>query len=171
MKKILIVEDTEANLLAAKQFFATVSGFEFVFAKNRKEAEDLLPSVDGLITDRHMPYLETDTMADYVFVEREGELANVLKSHGYILLAETAKLEIPGVMVSDHGDLMVMKIKDQEVAKEIAQDVEMLSPYSSESYERGFDMNQNYTCEWYNIPKTDQRAWRLAWEELEVQLK
>ena len=57
MKKILIVEDTQANLDAAKAFFSTISDFEFVFAANRKEAEEFLSSVDAVITDRSMPFV------------------------------------------------------------------------------------------------------------------
>ena len=50
MKKILFVDNTEANLDVAKAFFSTIKAFEFVYATNRKEVETLLPEVDAVIT-------------------------------------------------------------------------------------------------------------------------
>lgn len=51
MKKILITDDTTANLEAAKQAALQFPGLEFVFTNSANEAFEMLPNVDAVITD------------------------------------------------------------------------------------------------------------------------
>lgn len=49
--KILIADDATANMEAAKQAAAHFPEHEFIFTNSASEAFELLPSVDGVITD------------------------------------------------------------------------------------------------------------------------
>ncbi len=171
-KTILIVDDTPENIEAAKAYFANNVDFNFVYATDRKTAEELLPTVNALITDRQIPYKEDDTLERYnTFIKDKDELENAYISHGYILLAKSAELEIPAIMLSQHGKLMVMKIKDLERAKIIASEIKMIDPYSAENDEKGFEMNWNYTVDHFNVLKSDPKAWELGFTKLSEEFK
>jgi len=51
MKKILIADDTTANLDAAKEAAALFPEYEFVFTNSANEAFQMLPNVDAVVTD------------------------------------------------------------------------------------------------------------------------
>ncbi len=177
MKKILIVDDTQANLDAAKAFFETVSGFEFVFATNKEDAEVALAEVDALITDRDLPYFTGD--------KQEHDVEN-----GY-MLGILAKLQgKPVLMLTEHGQLMVSEVntshEDFKIAEEAVQKLAGLRGVKScakHGEQEGVDV-KTYICKLMDVThrgntiykfdningtKKDKSAWQIAWERLQKQ--
>lgn len=156
MKTILIVEDNEQNRLTAEHFFETISGFKFLFASNRKEAEPLLLQADGVITDRSMPY-ETDGE------ERE---VNGL----FIAVYSEAMLEIPAIVITSHGDsfggLGYVNKNESRYEEAKKQVVELFGKEYKHSHDHEFPyvVTIDFKQGWY--PKTNPLAWKAAWEKL-----
>ena len=90
MKKILIVDDTPENLKAAKDFFSQNKEYEFLYAVNRSEAENLLPECDALITDLQMPF--------------DSESKGINGLNGQLLELEAYHMGKPSIALSQHGD-------------------------------------------------------------------
>lgn len=178
MKRILIVEDTQENLDAAKAFFKTVSGFDFVYTTNKEDAEAELAKADALITDRNLPYFNGD-VEDYTV------------ENGY-MLGILAKLQgKPVVMLTEHGQLMVSEVKaDHEnfkIAEEAVQKLSGLKGVSSlarHGKQEGVDVckyiwqlmgvthtGKNTIYNFDNLvgTKKDPTAWQIAWERLQKQ--
>ncbi len=86
--KILVVEDTAENMAVAKAFFFTIPEHEFIFCTNRKEAEEILPAVDGMISDRSIPFNDDESQ----------------ECNGISLMFQASLLQITAVGVSNHGD-------------------------------------------------------------------
>ncbi len=167
MKKILIVDDTPANLEAAKAYFSKNTDFEFAYAADRKSAEELLPGCDILITDREMPYQQGEKREDYKLEDKD-DYENALKAHGYALLAEGAALEKPSLMVSSHQTLLFMKLDKLEFAKATVQLLKAHDPYSEESFRAAFKVNfqKDFVGEYPDIDKADPSTWELVFTKL-----
>lgn len=100
--KILVVDDSSINLEAAKVFFSKVDGHEFIYAKNRQEAQTLVNDCDGLITDRSMPFKEDGkTCPD----DKEGRYGQNSTMNGEILAVYAEGIGKVVVMVTEHGRL------------------------------------------------------------------
>ncbi|MEJ0002050.1 MAG: hypothetical protein WDN09_02630 [bacterium] len=168
MKTILIVEDTQANLDAAKAFFSTVSDNRFVYAVNRKEAEELMDSVDGVISDRDLPYEER---------VRTNELEN-----GYAIIMNAKGKGLPAVLVSEHGRLNIFTAHPKH------RYFESTFNHASHMIGRKFDFANKgdvafidmfpgiyesdhvVTAQGFvGISKTSPAAWQMAWQELQKQ--
>ncbi len=125
MKKILIVDDTPANLEAAKAYFSQNVDFEFLYATDRKSAEELILTCDALITDAQMPFDDKSETAYQISKEKiltqtperinEFHLDNVMASNGKLLALEAIIRNKPCVVISHHGTaLTVNKIPVME---------------------------------------------------------
>lgn len=183
MKKILIVEDAQDNLDAAKAFFSTIPDFEFVYAPDRERAEDLLSKVNAVITDRQIPYIAGEGIESYnkeLLQEMRGEGDNdsyifmwLQQRQGYAIMAIAHASGLPVVMVSEHGNLMVSCIADNEVVKDIGVGLKSLAPYSRESYKLASELNgstcRNNLGNYDGITKKERQAWAIAWEKLQEQ--
>lgn len=108
MKKILVVDDKNENLEAAKAFFSTIFGFEFIYCTNRKDAEKLILEVDAVITDRSMPYDENNyynvipsEIPDYTIDHNLNFFSEV---NGDYIFCKVVTLGKPVVMISGHGE-------------------------------------------------------------------
>jgi hypothetical protein len=146
MKKILVVENTVPNFVAAKKFFSTISGYEFIYALDRKSAELLLHEVDALITDKQIPYVTGEVLADYhesileemKMVAPRAKLSTIQEVHGFALMAKAHAFDIPVVMVTEHGGIQLKRIRnDNEVSREVKTFgviLSQLDPYSKESF-------------------------------------
>ena len=170
-KRILVVDDTPANIEAAKAYFSHEPDHEYVYATDRKTAEELLPTVDALITDREMPY-QQDEMKENYKLEDMDEYKLALQTNGYILMAKALEKNIPAIMITSHRDTFILGVEDVELAKEIAKSVSGLDPYSNECYEAGFKMNQNLEMLKQSTKgKGDMQAWEVAFIEFLPKLK
>lgn len=159
-KTILVVDDTQANIDAAKAYFANNTDFDFVYAMNRKTAEEILPTVDGVITDRSIPFDENDT-------ERQSEGSLLF------LLAKAFGKEV--VMVTGHGGRLGIGghvLKDESQSETIYDEVKTSigKPFS-----KNFDSNNPTKLElmlfknvgdkfdWQEgVNKTSEIAWELG---------
>ena len=140
MKKILIVEDTQENMDAAKAFFSTIKDFEFVYATNRKEAEDLLESVDAVITDRQIPYVSGENVNSYaedLLSEMKEDLSDdfdryalkfLQQRQGYALMAIAYSVNVPVIMASEHGILMALVVNAGEAVTDIGKSLHTVPP-------------------------------------------
>lgn len=178
MKKILIVEDTQANLDAAKAFFETISGFEFIFATNKEDAEVALAEADALITDRDLPYFTGDN--------QEYDIEN-----GY-MLGVLAKMQgKPVLMLTEHGELMISEVNASHenfmIAEEAVQNLaglkgvkscakhgEQEGVYVKAHIGKLIDVTHRgsgtiYSFDHINGSKKDKSAWQIAWERLQKQ--
>lgn len=167
IKTILVVEDTVENMEVAKQYFSGIEGYEFIFASNRSEADELLDQCDALITDRSIPYK----------VEEKEDEAN-----GFYLLLKASLLGKKSLMVTSHGNSYgqgVATIDDdsREVVAAMIAKIGKLQVYNP-NYTFLSDFRNSYYKDWASInwfgmgqgpSKTDSRAWRYAWEELQKQ--
>jgi hypothetical protein len=177
MKKVLIVEDTQENLDAAKAFFKTISGFEFVYATNKEDAVVALAEADALITDRDMPYFD-------------GAKVDYSPENGY-MLGILAKMQgKPVIMLSEHGQLLISNVNNttadfeavKEVVEKLAQlkgigpddrwDNEELKPTFGKLIKICHQGENVYKFNYKNEvtgTKKDEIAWRTAWERLQEQ--
>lgn len=161
MKTILIVEDTQENLEAAKAYFSTIPGFEFVYATNRKEAEEFLPISYAVITDRNMPY-EGIPKPDFYEIE-----------NGYHIAVSAKVAGKPVIMITEHGELALGYVNaDNPNFSKAAELVAQFSGRKMTSDERGqlsgvthiggvFYLNFTH-----RVSKKSQKAWEMAWQEL-----
>lgn len=164
MKKILIIDDTEENLDAAREFFSKITGFEFSFVMNRREAEELLKVSDAVITDGSFPY-ET---------EKNFNNSHGLNGHYVLLLASSQNK--PGILLSDHGEQFYSKIaKSQEASKRVIEEqFTNFDPFDMVRYGEYWNIaktpeiivelpTRNYTT------KKDSSGWEYGWKELQKQ--
>lgn len=91
MKKIIIVDDTNENLEAAKQAALQFPEHEFMFTTSANEAFKMLPSADAIVTDLFFKEIAT------------GELASEYES--YIEQVVPEKL-LPYEMIADYSKRM-----------------------------------------------------------------
>ncbi|MDO8469796.1 MAG: hypothetical protein Q7S84_02110 [bacterium] len=171
MKKILIVEDTKENLQAAKSFFSTVKGFEFMYATSRKEAQELLPVADALLTDRSMPFLSTDSIGSYSNLKRDNDYKVLLERNGYDLLAQAVVMGIPRLMFTNHGTSnFFITLENKEICEEALRLKE--DDYDAEHRLRILASVNNeakrHRLEEY-VTKDKSSSWELAWIELQKQ--
>lgn len=171
MKKILVVDDTLENIEAAKEFFSSIPGFEFVYATNKEDAEVLLPDAYALITDGNFPYFEGDK--------------EYSPDSGY-LLGILAKMEgKPVIMITEHGGLRLSEVnnncEDFEKVKEIAKRLSNLKGRNNgaELYylcegdfmELVHRRSNIYNFDFIHATKKDSLSWLIAWERLQNQFK
>ncbi len=110
-KKILVVDDTPANLDAAKAYFANNTDYEFVYATNREEGEKVLPECDALITDAQMPfnenskalYLRMASEEKFVQPAIDLKIGEIMESNGCLLAIEAYLEGKTAIIVSHHG--------------------------------------------------------------------
>lgn len=111
-KKILVVDDTPANLDAAKTYFANNTDYEFVYATNRQEAEKLLPECDAVITDAQMPFNENSKELYFKMASEEKfvqpaidlKVGEIMESNGCLLAIEAYLEGKTAIIVSHHGE-------------------------------------------------------------------
>lgn len=162
--KVLVIDDKQENLDAAREFFSKIPVFEFLFAMNRKEAEELLKVSDAVITDGSFPY-ETEE--------------NFNNSHGlnghYVLLLASSQNK-PAILLSDHGEQFYSNIaNNQEVSKRtIEKQFTNFDPFDMVRYSEYWNIVQNpevivelptrsYTT------KKDSSGWEYGWKEIQKQ--
>jgi len=162
--KVLVIDDKQENLNAAREFFSKITAFEFLFAMNRKEAEELLKVSDAVITDGSFP-CETEE--------------NFNSSHGlngyYVLLLASSQNK-PAVLLSDHGEQFYSNVaKSQEVSKRVIEkQFTNFDPFDMVRYSEYWNIAQNpevivelptrsYTT------KKDSSGWEYGWKELQKQ--
>lgn len=188
MKKILFIDDTKENLDAAKAFFSTIPGFEFVYATNRQEAEKHLEEVYAVITDRSLPYSETSLIGcDFPDNEKEDVEYNYVQTNGYYLLLKALSMGKPAIMASDHGGMIILegKLVPSTQIENFSLEATLQRMSVKPTYEdvcsffyhanneathavRLEDTRKSYGAE-RNIFKTEDKAWVLVWEELQKQ--
>ncbi len=192
--KVLIVEDTQVNLDAAKAFFSTITDYEFVYATNRKDAEKLLEDVYAVITDRSLPsngevkFLDCETPNDgkQYFVE------NIVGANGYHIMYMAHFLGKPVIMASQHGErgpLGLMRPRIVEVLLERQTTDWSESTLKDFSLEKLLmEVDQSPSADLYHqlwqygnfggvnflgwrdgIQKTQEVAWKCTWEKLREQ--
>jgi hypothetical protein len=188
MKKILVIDDTQANLDTAKAFFSTIPNFEFVYVTDRQEAEKHFEEAYAVITDRSLPYSATSLIGcDFPEEETEDVEALTIKANGYFLLLKALLLGKPAIMASEHGGLMIMngttapskQIENfslEETLQRISteptyEDMDKLWTYGN--HEGTHITRKEETMKAWgapqNILKTEEVAWRMVWEELQKQ--
>ncbi len=180
MKKVLVVEDTMENMEAAKAFFSTVEGFEFIFAMDREQAQKLLPEVDVLITDRRIPFNEE---IDFPGANPpKDESHNDTEYNGFFLTASAIYKKLPVIMAAEHGNLMLFIPKNQseEVIEVLGGFLRFLETKEEIKKLRWEDQNifetfcRNILLEYLHrqrisIKKNSPDAWKLVWEKLKEQ--
>ena len=138
MKKILVVDDTPANLDAAKKFFSKKTDFEVIYTTNRKEAEKYLKEVDIVFTDRALPFDEkTVTNFDETGIDPDDKEV-FMRGNGYYILFEALTNDKKAIMISDHGGTGIL-IDKQDYLKDNLEGIkkalnEMSSTPSIETY-------------------------------------
>lgn len=186
MKKIIVVDDTPANLDAAKSFFSKIKDVNFVFCINRKEAQNHLVSADGIITDIDMPFLEPK---GHWSAEEGSLLAIYAKSIGkkVVIASEHGSLEL-GLVDNSHPDFIaatqsITQFLDQEFNWDaltekgivdlpdfaslwVRSKMFVVSKYYivNGSLSNGLAKDSIYEID-YDISKTTERAWELAWQK------
>jgi hypothetical protein len=178
MKRILIVDDTQANLDAAKAFFSTIPGYEFVYVTNRKDAEACLLEVDALITDRSLPWTDTEQFnCEIPSGASKSLFPNYLQSNGHYLLLKSCLVNKPSIMATDHGKFGLMKLANRSKWQEDSslEDIIFLMENRT-TLDTYFTFGKHPVVKeiqvlgWYeNLSKTTQQAWKLAWEEIQKQ--
>ena len=168
MKKILIVDDKQVNLDAAKAFFAQIKDYEFIYATCRSEAEKFLPEVDAVITDCELPYITGETMPTH--------LEDCMDINGYAIVIHAMALKKPIIMVSHHGNVFVRHYANPQ----------NLWKATQAEFDEAFKNSIGdclYSCkDWYykydhcnffngetidqNLSKENQSGWEFAWKEL-----
>lgn len=182
MKKILIVDDTQANLDAAKAFFSTISGYEFLYATNRKDAERYLEEVYAVITDRQMPSKAEIEFLDCNISEHQSFIAkNVSEANGYHLLYTVYLSGKPVVMATEHSALAIclsnITVPTEKQYKGDPKDFSLEALLLLINENPTFDSYQSLyrygnfggvkNLGWNEgILKTQERAWKIIWEEL-----
>lgn len=188
MRKILIIDDTQANLNVAKAFFATIPGFEFVYVTNRAEAEKHLEEAYAVITDRSLPYSETSLIGcDFPEDNKSWVERNYIKANGHYLLLKALLSGKPAIMASEHGGLMILngsvspstRMENfsleqtlQRISTEpIYKDIVNLWEYGN--FEGTHIVRKKETMIAHGAPKdivkTEEIAWQMVWEELQKQ--
>ncbi len=171
-KKILVVDDTPANLDAAKAYFANNTDYEFVYATDRKGAEELLPNCDALITDRQIPYQEGEKMEDYKGYYKDKPTPDDYKikqeANGYILLAEAVVSDMPVIMFSSHGSsTFLITLDDKNLAKEVVVKIADMDayaiPYETVSDPMGTAITRDRD---HDLPKENPESWKFVFEKL-----
>ncbi len=170
MKKILIVEDTQANLEAAQSFFATIPGYEFLYAVNRKEAEALIQTADAVITDRNMPYEGIPKNPNFYQIENGYQIALYSKLLGKptLMLTEHGRLGFGLVDVDSPGFHSGSEAAKAAFGKNISclDDSGLEDTIMEACHRSGMAVRIDWRVE---IPKTSIEAWKLGWEELQKQ--
>lgn len=164
MKKVLIIDDRQENLEAAKKFFSNIQGFEFLFVTNRKEAEKLLEISDAVITDGSFPYKD----------ERNFDNAHGLNGY-YILLLASAQNK-PGILLSDHGEQFYSKLaQSQKTSKKVLkEELANFDPLNMDHYAKYWSIAYNPDII-VNLPtrsfttKKNSSGWEYGWKELQRQ--
>lgn len=195
MKKILVVEDTLENLEVAKLFFSKVVGFEFIYATNREEAEKCIDEVYAVITDRSIP-MTTDanfidcelTPEDCPFGEQE-VIDYIKMANGFYILYKSYFEKKPVIMISDHGNLILVwpaivespttncssKTKlsfSNSSTADVLQDIlfNIKNNPSAWAYKDlciyGNRIGRSELC---YCTKTEVEAWEIAWKRLQEQ--
>ncbi len=175
MKKILVVDDTQVNLDAAKAFFSTITDFEFVYATNRKDAAGLLEEVDALITDRSLPWTQSELFnckmpknIDEIFIDI------YLQHNGMYLLMKACLLNKPAILATDHGSFDLMYLRNESGCREDASLHELMLQMEKNAtnntyweFGRHPRTTQDFSVQRHkDLSKVDSNAWQLAWEEL-----
>lgn len=192
MKKILIVDDTQANLDAAKAFFSTISGYEFIYATNRKDAEVLLPEAYAVITDRSLPSNTDVEFLDCEIPEDKMGLVKVcfVQANGYHIFYSAHLAGKPVVMAMEHGSfgMSLPKITPiNELSENQTSDWDF-DPKDFSMEKLLLEIDTNPSLELYDrlwsygnfggarhlgwkedLLKTNTEAWKMAWEELQKQ--
>lgn len=198
MKKVLIVEDTLVNLEAAKAYFSTIPEYEFIYTTNRKDAQAIIPSVCAVVTDRQIPYITDETIEAYHesivnkekgFYTKDFVLRKIQEVHGYALTAIAYALDIPVIMVSEHGDIQIFYVTTNDSFKEdlktIGAILPQLDPYSKESYEIAHWLTECWFGEGHEIKlidldcfrergngeKKNPKTWEVIWKDLQKEFK
>jgi hypothetical protein len=177
MKKILIVDDTQANLDAAKTFFSTIPGYKFVYAISRKDAEVLLTDAYAVITDRSIPWSDLEQFNFLSEGVNKILLQEYAKVNGDYVLIMAKLMNKPAIMATDHGKFGLMVLKSVEEFKKDTKLLEILSQMSTNptpdlywSFQRNKTVSQGISVKWHEgMSKTYSKAWSLAWEELQKQ--
>ena len=186
IKTILIVDDTQENLDAAKAFFDTITDFQFVYATNRKDAENQLDNVDAVITDRRLPANGNVKFLDCEVADKDLFLMDsLLEANGYHILYSAYFKNKPTVMISGHGNataLFLPSVKELTPSQikylpedfsleRLLEDInkgpstllyENLHTYGNYGGVKHLGWNEH-------LLKTHQEAWRKALEELKKQ--
>ena len=164
--KILVVEDSLENIELAKKYVADdhefTEGYEFIYVTNRKDAEKLLHTVDGVITDRSIPY---DAASTY-----ECEV------NGYYIAALAINLKKPFIMMTSHGDSLGIGIKTDNLIgleEELIRFSRVVNPMYESPEAHRF---RKYYYKWISISwkdgytKLQLTSWMIVWTKLKQQL-
>ncbi len=176
MRKILVVDDTESNLAAAREFFSKVEGYEFVYATNRKDAEVFLEDAYAIITDRSIPSNAEVELFDCEIPEEEVEMTNaIIQTNGYYLLLRAFLLGKPAVMAAEHGKLGILFAdpdQETEILKALLDNIarapsfeHYLALFVSQQDGRRTDITRDGWQE--GVFKTQPSAWAKIWTELQ----
>jgi CheY-like chemotaxis protein len=187
-KRILVVEDTAENMETAKKFFEGLlsSDFEFVYCKNRQEADVNFKEAYAVITDRSIPYND-EQVSDAQKVQFCASVSyteyRLPEINGVYLMFKAKTSGKPAVLISEHGDLQIgvqpLDLNGRSFLKRLLSvidakreknclfwsDYEYLSEFSK-SWDSPIRINYDIGV---GIKKTSTDAWRIAWEELQKQ--
>lgn len=177
--KVLIVEDTQVNLDAAKAFFSTITDYEFVYATNRKDAEKLLEDVYAVITDRSLPSHPDINFLEFNASELEcpGDAELFPQANGNWIANKAFLMKKPCVMATQHGSLFIFfpKIDLHECQKSYAPVeqlvINLLENPSNDSYSKlmGFGVHGKGAYRVDGVTKSTVEGWDIAWRELQKQ--
>ena len=186
IKTILVVDDNQENLDAAKSLFDTITDFRFVYVTNRKDAENQFDNIDAVITDRMLPTNGNVEFLDCEVADKDLFLMDsLLEANGYHILYSAYFKNKPTVMISGHGNATALFLPN----------VKELTPNQAKYLPEDFslevlleDINKNPSTLLYenlhtygnyggvkflgwnsDLLKTSQKAWTMAWEELKKQ--
>ena len=167
MKKILIVEDNKDYLDIAKDFFSTIiTGYDFFFATNRKEAENFLPLVDAVITDASIPF---DEFSEYneILAEANGYLvvvgAKLMNKLAIITIQSAGQTSLGIVNNSSQNFHKLSVLAEFHLGKEI-NEKEGNQIHQLKFGSGIFSFNQ--CCD---FTKFSQECWLFIWGELQKQ--
>jgi len=167
---ILVVEDNQDHLVAAKAFFSTITDFKFVFAPNRKNAEELICTVDGLIISKNILFDENCERESYPSHEDAKLISIYAKGKGLpvLLLADYSRLGL-GVVNTCFGTGFIdaKYIADKYFGKK------MIDSIDSTGFNKFLHKNNirviSYKWQKESIVKTSLETWKIIWEEFSRQ--
>lgn len=187
-KRILIVEDTAENMETAKKFFEGLlsSDFEFVYCKNRQEADRNFEEAYAVITDRSIPYNDehiSDAQSSQFCKDTEYTKCKLPEVNGTYLMLKAKVQKKPSVLITEHGSLGIgtqpLELNFdsfQETLLYIIDEKKKNGCLFWSDYEylywfgcRCWESIRTDFCSYRDVKKTSTDAWRIAWEELQKQ--
>lgn len=198
MKKVLIVCSNQVDLDAAKTFFSTIPGYDFLFHSNRLDAQAILESSDILITDANIPYSPNDSIDEYphyfelinngidendfIPLSKEEAYAAATGLNGWALMLQVKTRNIPNLMIGEYGtfkklDMLKIPDKASQPSKELLAltkgDTRKNWREFAEKFDSYWNENHQFFCWCQHAGEKSTGIttdWEIVWEQIKKQL-